>query len=43
MNALHYAVFFDCEEVVELLCKHNPGKCTCTSTCILFYFTIHLF
>ena len=25
MNALHYAVFFDCEDVVDRLCQHNPG------------------
>ena len=25
MNALHYAVFFDCAQVVELLIEHNPG------------------
>ena len=26
MNALHYATFFDCREVVEFLAKHNPCK-----------------
>ena len=26
MNALHYAVYFDCDEVVEQLCEHNPGR-----------------
>ena len=26
MNALHYSVFFDCDEVVDQLCEHNPGE-----------------
>lgn len=25
MNALHYSVFFDCDEVVDQLCEHNPA------------------
>lgn len=25
MNALHYAVFFDSPEVVEILADHNPS------------------
>ncbi|XP_019857361.1 PREDICTED: CAP-Gly domain-containing linker protein 3-like [Amphimedon queenslandica] len=32
MNALHYAVFFDCAEVVELLCEHNPVLLTTISS-----------
>ena len=26
MNALHYAIFFDCNDVVDRLCEHNPGS-----------------
>jgi CAP-Gly domain-containing linker protein 3/4 len=25
MNPLHYAVYFDCPEVVELFCQYNTG------------------
>ena len=45
MNALHYAVFFDCHEVAEQLCEYNPGEqgvklvytCTCVTITLFFH------
>ena len=35
MNAIHYAVFFDCDDVVDRLCEHNPGTSIMESIIIL--------
>ena len=26
MNCLHYAVYFECDDIVDQLCEYNPGQ-----------------